>query len=223
MSRPITRRTVLCLPLVALAACDRPVGPPRFEDPGAGPKTLAASTDPRYGAVTDTGFDVPAVPEAYLPEEARRQIVRYQSPHAPGTLVVDPGARRLYQVRSGGQAMRFLAGVGAAGFEFSGEAQVARIAAWPRWTPTPDMLRRDPANFARLAKGLPGGPSNPLGARALYLYANGRDTLYRIHGTPAPWSVGHATSSGCIRLFNHDAIYLADRTQIGSKVIVLPG
>ena len=135
--------------------------------------------------------------------------------------MVDPYDRFLYLVMEGGKAMRYGVGVGKAGFEFTGAATVARKAAWPRWTPTPDMLRRDPARNARWAGGMPGGDRNPLGARALYLFKDGKDTLYRIHGTTEPSSIGKAVSSGCIRMLNQDVIDLHRRVPTGTKVVVL--
>jgi lipoprotein-anchoring transpeptidase ErfK/SrfK len=99
---------------------------------------------------------------------------------------------------------------------------VARKAEWPRWTPTPDMIRREPARYARFAGGLAGGADNPLGPRALYLYRDGRDTLYRLHGTTEPWTIGTMVSSGCVRLLNQDIIDLYGRVPVGTRVVVLP-
>ena len=118
--------------------------------------------------------------------------------------------------------MRYRVGVGKAGYAFTGQATVARKADWPGWTPTPDMLRREPQRFGPYATGLAGGVGNPLGARALYLYKNGRDTYYRIHGTNDPASIGHSVSSGCIRMFNQDVVDLESRVQTGAEVIVRP-
>lgn len=148
-------------------------------------------------------------------------MVDYPTREPTGTLVVDPYRRFLYLVMEGGKAMRYGVGVGKAGFEFTGEATVARKASWPRWTPTPDMIRRDPARNGRWSGGMPGGERNPLGARALYLFKDGKDTLYRIHGTTEPWSIGEAVSSGCIRMMNQDVIDLHRRVPTGTKVVVL--
>ena len=126
-------------------------------------------------------------------------------------------------MREGGRAIRYGIGVGKEGLAWSGRARVGRKAAWPRWTPTASMIRREPERNARWAGGMEGGLSNPLGARALYLYDNGRDTMYRIHGTTEPWSIGQSVSSGCIRLFNQDIIDLYSRVPVGSPVVVLNG
>jgi lipoprotein-anchoring transpeptidase ErfK/SrfK len=150
-----------------------------------------------------------------------RQIVNYRTPYPPGTIVVDPHARFLYLVMENNKAMRYGVGVAKAGLEFEGEAVIERKGRWPGWVPTPDMIRREPARYGPLAKGMPGGINNPLGARALYLYKNGEDTLYRIHGTNEAWSIGKSVSSGCIRLLNQDIIDLHSRVPEGSKVVVL--
>jgi lipoprotein-anchoring transpeptidase ErfK/SrfK len=148
------------------------------------------------------------------------QLVRF-SGYPVGTLVVDPRRRFLYLVEASGRARRYGVGVGRAGLAFRGRAIVARKAKWPRWTPTQNMIRREPHKYARFAKGLPGGPGNPLGARALYLYRNGRDTMYRIHGTTQPSSIGRAVSSGCIRMLNAHVADLYRRVPTGARVVVL--
>ncbi|BAQ49567.1 ErfK/YbiS/YcfS/YnhG family protein (plasmid) [Methylobacterium aquaticum] len=218
------RRRLLRLPApVALAAmlgaCTTSMG-------AQGPVAEARPQVPpevsrRYAAITDEPFPVEAVDPHDLKARNVRQIVAYPTREPPGTLVVDPQRRFLYFVMEGGKAMRYGVGVGKAGFEFTGEATVARKASWPRWTPTPDMLRRDPERNGRWAGGMPGGARNPLGARALYLFKDGKDTLYRIHGTTEPWSIGEAVSSGCIRMLNQDVIDLHRRVPTGTRVVVL--
>lgn len=155
-----------------------------------------------------------------IPKKFRRQIVPYQSRHWPGTIIVDTAQRHLYLILEGGQAIRYGVGVGREGFRWAGLADVQRKVMWPRWTPPPEMVERDP-NAAKWKDGMPGGPDNPLGARALYLFQNGRDTLYRLHGTNAPESIGKAVSSGCIRMLNEDVIELYRRAPVGSRVVVL--
>ena len=177
--------------------------------------------DARYAAVTTEKFRVPAVSLADLEPQNMRQLVDYQTKHQPGTVIIDPHERFLYLVQEGGKALRYGVGVGKAGLEFSGTATVNHKRQWPRWTPTQDMIRREPKRYARWASGMEGGASNPLGARALYLFKNGRDTLYRIHGTNEPWTIGEAVSSGCIRMMNQDVIDLYNRIADGSKVVVL--
>lgn len=159
--------------------------------------------------------EVDEVPEAY-----RRQEVSYETSHLPGTLVVDTGDRFLYLVLKEGRALRYGIGVGRDGFQWSGTAVIGRKAPWPRWTPPKRMVARDPF-AAKWAGGMPGGPKNPLGARALYLFADGLDTLFRIHGTNQPSSIGKAVSSGCVRMLNADIVDLYERVGTGSKVVVL--
>lgn len=148
------------------------------------------------------------------------QRVRY-SGYAAGTIVIDPQNRYLYLVESRTRARRYGIGVGRAGLAFNGKAKIARKAKWPRWTPTKNMIRREPEKYAKYAGGVEGGPNNPLGARALYLYKGKRDTLYRIHGTTQPWSIGRAVSNGCVRMINEHVKDLYDRVPIGTKVVVL--
>ncbi|MBO6675286.1 MAG: L,D-transpeptidase [Rhizobiales bacterium] len=147
------------------------------------------------------------------------QDVSYSGRERPGTIVIDVANRYLYHVQEGGSARRYGIGVGRDGFRWAGSAVVGRKAEWPTWTPPPAMIRRQP-ELREWAGGMPGGVDNPLGARALYLYRGGRDTLYRIHGTNAPWTIGQAMSSGCIRMVNEHVEELYDRVRVGSRVIV---
>ncbi|MFN3226674.1 MAG: L,D-transpeptidase [Hyphomicrobiales bacterium] len=147
------------------------------------------------------------------------QDVSYSGRERPGTIVIDVANRFLYHVQEGGTARRYGIGVGRDGFRWAGSAVVGRKAEWPTWTPPPAMIRRQP-ELREWAGGMPGGVDNPLGARALYLYRGGRDTLYRIHGTNAPWTIGQAMSSGCIRMVNEHVEELYDRVRVGSRVIV---
>jgi len=155
-----------------------------------------------------------------------RTVVAYPSREKPGTIVVDPGSHFLYLVQGGGQAIRYGVGVGSEGFGWSGLAMVHNKQEWPDWYPPVEMLERKPElrqHMSQLQSGLgmPGGPDNPIGARALYLWQGNKDTLYRIHGTNEPWTIGHNVSSGCIRLTNDDVADLYDRVPVGAKVIVL--
>lgn len=174
-----------------------------------------------YAAVNDNGKVIPAIDISKVEKRNLRQEVNYKTSHPVGTVIVDPYKRYLYLVMPNNRAMRYAVGVGKAGLAFSGTADIARKASWPRWTPTQNMIKRNPEHYAKYAGGLEGGVSNPLGARALYLHRNGQDTLYRIHGTNQPWSIGKAASSGCIRLFNQDILDLHKRVPAGSKVVVL--
>ena len=174
-----------------------------------------------YGARPGEMFPLPATDISKVDERFYRQQVDYHRSETSGTLVVDTNNRFLYLVQEGGKAMRYGIGVGRAGLEFEGRARVARKAEWPRWTPTPDMIAREPDRYAQYSNGMEPGLTNPLGPRALYLFQGNRDTLYRIHGTSEPWSIGLAVSSGCIRLFNQDIIDLYNRVPLDTEVVVL--
>jgi lipoprotein-anchoring transpeptidase ErfK/SrfK len=160
------------------------------------------------------------VPNHELELDFERYEVDFVTDEKPGTIIVHQKHRLLYFVLPGNRAIRYGVAVGNEAFGWTGTAEIKRVAEWPRWTPPPEMLRRWP-HLAPRAGGMEGGPNNPLGARALYLYQNGRDTLYRIHGTNEPETIGRQASSGCIRMRNIDAIDLYNRAKIGAKVIVL--
>ena len=151
---------------------------------------------------------------AELPARLRRQIVSYATHEAPGTIIIDTPNTYLYYVLGNGQAIRYGIGVGRDGFTWSGVQSITKKAEWPDWTPPPEMIARQPY----LPRQMAGGPGNPLGARAMYLGG----TIYRIHGTNAPSTIGTHVSSGCIRLINPDVSDLYSRVNVGTKVIVLP-
>lgn len=155
-----------------------------------------------------------------VPEDLRRQVVNFRTAEKPGTIIIDGNRHFLYFVLPDFKAIRYGIGVGREGFGWAGIVNVGRKQEWPTWTPPPEMVERDP-KAAKYAGGMPGGPENPLGARALYLFEGNRDTIYRIHGTNEPWSIGLDISSGCIRMNNDDVIDLYNRIEIGAKVIVL--
>lgn len=155
-----------------------------------------------------------------LPEAFRMQEVTFRTAEKPGTIIIDGNQHYLYLVLGGGRAMRYGIGVGRDGFGWAGRVRVGRTSEWPVWTPPPEMVARD-EKARKWAAGMPGGPDNPLGARALYLYEGDQDTIYRIHGTPEPWTIGLNVSSGCIRMRNEDIIDLHSRIEVGAKVIVL--
>ncbi len=141
-----------------------------------------------------------------------REVVDYDGPHKANTIIVDTSERRLYLVLGDGKALKYGVGVGRQGFQWSGTHRITRKAEWPGWTPPAAMRKRQP----HLPRYMEGGPNNPLGARALYIGS----TLYRIHGSNQPWSIGQAVSSGCIRMVNEDVIHLYDQIKVGAKVIV---
>lgn len=150
-----------------------------------------------------------------------REIVDFPSPEKPGTIIVKTQERALYQVLPNGKARRYLVAVGKEGFNWSGVARIGMKRENPTWTPPAEMILRTP-KYAKWKDGMPGGiPQNPLGVRALYLFDGGGDTMYRIHGTNAPSSIGTAASSGCIRMLNNEVVELYRNTPIGTKVIVL--
>jgi lipoprotein-anchoring transpeptidase ErfK/SrfK len=156
-----------------------------------------------------------------VPAQYRRQSVRYPSNERAGTIIIDTRQKFLYLVTGPGTAIRYGVGVGREGFGWQGTVHVGRKAEWPTWTPPVQMRERERRRGRNLPVSMPGGQNNPLGARALYLYDGGRDTLFRIHGTNEPWTIGLNVSSGCIRLVNADVVDLYGRARVGAKVIVL--
>jgi lipoprotein-anchoring transpeptidase ErfK/SrfK len=155
---------------------------------------------------------VPSAAEEQLPPQFQRQIVFFRTTEAPGTIIVDTPSRYLYLVQRNSRALRYGIGVGREGFQWSGLVNVTRKQEWPDWTPPPEMIQRQPY----LPRFMAGGPGNPMGARALYLGT----TVYRLHGTNAPETIGSAVSSGCFRLVNPDIIDLYDRVPVGTKVVI---
>lgn len=154
--------------------------------------------------------------KAFLPKN-----VRMRADLPAGEMHVDPNTFKLYFTLGNKRAIRYSVGVGRPGLYESGTFTVGAKREWPRWTPTPAMIKRDPGSYARHKDGMPGGPNNPLGARAMYLHdANGRDTMLRIHGTAQPWTIGSAVSNGCARLTNEHVVELYDQVMIGAKVVL---
>ncbi|WEX78140.1 L,D-transpeptidase [Sinorhizobium numidicum] len=158
------------------------------------------------------------------PQKYWRTKVRFRTNEAPGTIIVDTNNKFLYRIDGPNRATRYGIGVGREGFGWSGVVKVGRKAEWPSWTPPAEMRQREAAKGRILPITQEGGIDNPLGARAMYLYKGGRDTIFRIHGTNQPWTIGQNMSSGCIRMMNEDVEHLYDRAEIGTKVIVIgPG
>ena len=190
----------------------------------------AQEADPQqvYGPIEGEQFPVSAINLARIKPGYLRTMVAYDSGEPAGTIVVDPAHRYLYLTDGNGGAIRYGVGVGRQGFAWSGTATIQAKREWPDWYPPKEMLARDPSIMQVMSTlqggiGMPGGPGNPLGARAMYLYQGKKDTLYRIHGTVEPWTIGTSVSSGCIRMINQDAIDLFSRVPVGTKVVVLGG
>ena len=207
--KALTRRSFVVALAASVAACQHQTMPV--------PEDSEYADDDWYiGTIPDKPYDIPLVDRSKMKPELARQTVAYTGGEKPGTIVVDIDARYLYLVQPGDTAIRYGVGVGRQGFSWRGMAYVGRKGVWPDWRPTTTMKK--------LLKNLPdhmeGGVNSPLGARALYLYQNGHDILFRIHGTNEPWSIGEQVSSGCIRLLNEDIYDLYNRVDVGTTVIV---
>ncbi len=174
-----------------------------------------------YAPINYERFPIPAPNLLKIDKRFYRQEVDYVTDEKTGTIVVDTKSRHLYLVGENRRALRYGIGVGKAGLEFQGVGVVQYKRQWPSWRPTNDMIAREPERYGPLRDGMGPGLTNPLGARALYLFKDGHDTLFRIHGTSEDWSIGRAISSGCIRLLHHDIIDLYDRIPDRARVVVL--
>lgn len=235
--RPIPQRRALILGglasgATALAGCTSTRDVPLFGSMfGDQPRTAAGPVRaPDYAKVYSRmdgeqfpigAFDYTRMDPAHL-----RANVAYMSSEPAGTIVVEPRGHALYLVETGGRATRYGVGVGREGFGWSGVAEINMRRAWPDWVPPKEMVDRDPEIYAQLSdtprgRGVPGGPKNPLGARALYLFNADGDTGYRIHGTTEPETIGQDVSSGCVRMINQDVVHLYGRAAHGARVVVL--
>jgi len=172
---------------------------------------LPASAARVYNPDTNT-WETAAARSAHRGSSIPKSIVDFEGEYTPGTIIVETSERRLYFVLDDGKAVKYGIGVGRDGFRWSGTHRISRKAEWPGWTPPPQMRKRVPG----LPAYMPGGPENPLGARAMYIGS----TLYRLHGTSEPWTIGQAVSSGCIRLTNEDVVDLYERVKVGARVVV---
>ncbi|WP_028748949.1 L,D-transpeptidase [Rhizobium mesoamericanum] len=234
----LSRRSFLSLSAMtaasALAGCASTAGPPPMAQPvvmrtppvNTFQAPLApgdAELEVMYGPIEDGGFLIPAVPYQKIDPRFYRQQVVDPTGQAPGTIVVDTPSRFLYLVQPGGTAMRYGIGVGREGFAWQGTGVIQWRQRWPRWKPPNEMVARQPelTKFSIENGGMEPGLKNPLGARALYIFSNGEDTLYRLHGSPEWRSIGKAVSSGCVRLLNQDIIDLYDRVPNKAPVLVL--
>ncbi|MDA8870074.1 L,D-transpeptidase [Rhizobiaceae bacterium] len=233
----LSRRTLLGAGVLsaatALSGCsrlvlgDRQDSAPGFASPNRPPADFSSGSTAYYGALTDGGFNIPAVPDNIVEARFKRQVVPNTTGEPAGTVVVDPNTFYLYLVQNDGTAMRYGIGVGREGFAWSGASKVQYKRRWPTWKPPDEMVARQPEleKYSIANGGMEGGPENPLGARALYLFQATpggvwEDTLYRIHGNPDARSIGRAVSSGCIRMLNQDVIDLHDRVPNGARVVV---
>ncbi|MBN8954214.1 MULTISPECIES: L,D-transpeptidase [unclassified Rhizobium] len=225
----IARRTLVVAALASVLASCASSGP-TSSSAAAIAATATISPKPSsptpvmYAAMPQERFPIPAVKLAQVDPRYWRQAVDYPTDKKVGTLIVDTPNKFLYHVLPGGRAVRYGIGVGRDGFSWSGRATVAYKRAWPKWTPPDEMVARDPRLWpvSKENGGMPPGLTNPLGARALYIHQGGKDTLYRLHGTPEAFSIGKAVSSGCIRLLNQDVIDLYNNVRDGSTIVVLP-
>ena len=217
-SELMTRRTVLVGGAAAALASCAPVNP---QVQSSRDVPLPPLPD-FYAAMPNERFPVPAVNPRQVEPRWWRTVVPNRTGEPAGTLVVDTPSRYLYFTQPGGTAMRYGIGVGRAGFAWEGRARVAYKRKWPRWTPPDEMVAREPElePYSIANGGMDPGPENPLGARALYIFQNGEDTLYRLHGTPQQWTIGTATSSGCIRLLQQDVADLYERVSDGTPIVV---
>lgn len=192
---------------------------PRMLGPATGG---SAELDAMYGEMMDNGYVIPAIPYQKIPARFYRQRVVDPTGQPPGTIVVDTPSRFLYLVESGGTAMRYGVGIGRQGFSWQGEGVIQWRQKWPKWTPPDEMIARQPelAQYSSANGGKPPGLDNPLGARALYIFQGGEDTLYRLHGSPEWNSIGKAVSSGCVRLMNQDIVDLYERVPSKARIVV---
>ncbi|MGN7291940.1 L,D-transpeptidase [Rhizobium sp. SAFR-030] len=231
-SETYSRRRILSLLSVGaastLASCASS-GPVRFSPIGFAPQLPAPpmgrspELDATYGQTVDGGFVIPAVPYWKIPPRFYRQQVANTTGEPAGTVVVDTRERFLYLVEPGAAtAMRYGVGIGREGFSWSGEGVIQWRQKWPKWTPPDEMVARQPelVKYSSANGGMPPGLLNPLGARALYIFQNGQDTLYRLHGNPEWNSIGKAVSSGCVRMLNQDVIDLYERVPNKARIIV---
>lgn len=220
----LNRRTFVATGGAAvLTACARPV-PETSPRIGVPSEPMHPPLPDFYGAINDEPFPIAAVPEGSVaPNLWRQQVMNLWPGHDRGTIVIDPDAAMLYFVDSEADATRYGVSVGAAGFSWEGTARLQFRREWPRWNVPQETIERKPElePYSVANGGMDPGPDNPMGARALYLFQNGEDTLYRVHGSASPRELGKAVSSGCIRMLNQDVIHLHERAVHGASVIVL--
>lgn len=208
---------------LALAGCATTVSAPPQRTGVQAKAAVPPEVLAMYGPLPNEKFPVPAVRIWNVPAQFWRQQVDYSTPYPVGTVIVDTGTYFLHLVQEGGKALRYGVGLGRAGFSWSGQGVIQWKRPWPTWTPPDEMIAREPEleKWSVRNGGMPPGLDNPLGARALYIFQDGRDTLYRIHGSSEYLSIGKAVSSGCVRLLNQDVVDLYSRVPPGSTLIVV--
>ena len=221
----LNRRTFLSTSAVGLAstalgACTTTGLAPKGDAPPADAGLGDSSS--MYAATVDEGYQLPAIPIDKIDPQFLRTVVNDPTGEKPGTIVVDTSQHFLYLVRDGGKAIRYGVSLGKSGFGWTGSAIVQWKKKWPVWTPPPEMIKRRP-ELEKYKDGMPPGPDNPLGARAMYLFRDGKDTMFRLHGSPEWNSIGKSVSSGCVRLMNQDIIDLYDRVPNKTPVLVVNG
>ncbi|WP_274627967.1 L,D-transpeptidase [Arvimicrobium flavum] len=232
MPNVLSRRTFLIgtslLGAAAVSACTQT---PSTALNGTLPKPIRPAPPPEsevhemnyaesYAAVEDGGYALPAVPYQQVDRKFWRQIVDDPTGEPAGTIVVNTQEKFLYWVLKNGKAMRYGVGLGRAGYDWKGRAVVQWKRKWPTWTPPDSMIKRDP-KLEKWRHGMPPGLTNPLGSRALYIFQNGEDTLYRIHGSPEWRSIGKSASAGCVRMFNQDVMHLYERVPSKTPLVVV--
>lgn len=231
MKRPSRRQMLAGLSSAAaafaLAGCSTTRPMPEFMPGGPAAAPVPGGVDPyyaaMYGPMPQERFPIPPVDLSKVQPQFYRREVAYPTSERVGTLVVDTASFYLYLVQENGRALRYGVGLGREGFAWKGRARVGWKQVWPKWTPPKEMIARQPelAPYSAENGGMPPGLENPLGARALYIFEGGRDTLYRIHGSPEYWTIGSAVSSGCVRMMNQDVIDLYGRVPVDSPIVVL--
>lgn len=222
----ISRRAFLSLgggaALLSVAGCST-ARTPYTEAVVVEPVAMPSAEATMYAARPDELFPLPAIPYQRIPKRFRRQWVDNPTGERPGTIVVDTANHHLYLTYEGGKAMRYGVGLGRAGFEWAGRGVIQYKRQWPRWTPPDEMVARQPElqPYSIVNGGMDAGLNNPLGARALYIFRDNQDTLYRIHGSPEWWTIGKSVSSGCVRMVNQDIIDLYDRVPPKTDIVVI--
>jgi lipoprotein-anchoring transpeptidase ErfK/SrfK len=204
-------RKTMMLSAAAMAAACLAAAPAAAENVKFSPQAFKV-----FGGMDDGASSGASFNDSDVPESLRSRTISFKSLLPAGSILVKTGQRKLYYILPNGQAIQYNVGVGREGFTWSGSNSVSRKAEWPDWRPPREMIRREAKKGRDLPDFMPGGPNNPLGARAIYI----GDTEFRIHGTTQPWSIGQAVSSGCIRMMNEEVIDLYDRVQVGAQVVV---